>query len=155
MTEWWCLHFDPLDKSAKLWSVYCRLTIECNINISKTSRIDSSHEAVQVFASSSIFQARKSRKRQPMLSNKFHNWWGSWNPVAPMTHGPADIGRSRRFLPIWWASRRKFGIFPWQCSESVLECLHVPEHFPEKVLVPIAEIQSPRWIECTVVSGLL
>jgi hypothetical protein len=56
------LHFYPLDELAKLRSVHCGLAKECDIDIPETRCIDSGHEAVQVLASSSIFEARESRE---------------------------------------------------------------------------------------------
>jgi hypothetical protein len=56
------LHFYPLDESAKLRSVHRGLAKECDIDILETRCIDSGHKAVQVLASSSIFEAGESRE---------------------------------------------------------------------------------------------
>ena len=43
--------------------------------------------------------------RQPMISHKFHGWWESRHPVAPITHGPTDIGWLTRFFLGWWVGQ--------------------------------------------------
>ena len=48
--------FYLLDESAKLRSVYRGLAEECDIHILDMRCIDSSHEVVQILASSSIFE---------------------------------------------------------------------------------------------------
>ena len=79
------LHFYPLDESAKLRYVHRRLAKECDINILETRSIDSSHEAVQVLARSSIFEAGKS-----VESNAFHWQWGKAS-VAPAAGGGKEL----------------------------------------------------------------
>ena len=64
------LHSYPLDELAKLRSVNCRLAKECEINIPETRCVDSSHETVQVLASSSIIEVRESGKNNPGT-----RWW--------------------------------------------------------------------------------
>ncbi len=56
------LHFYPLDEPAKLRSVHRGFAKECDTNIPETRCIDSSHEAVQVLAGSSVSKARESRE---------------------------------------------------------------------------------------------
>ena len=51
----------------KLRSVLGGLAKECDINIPKTMCIDSSHKAVQVFASSLIFEAPESKENNASL----------------------------------------------------------------------------------------
>ena len=57
-----CLHFYQIDKTAEFGSVYCELVKKSDINTSETRRIDPGHQAVQVLASSSIFEACESRE---------------------------------------------------------------------------------------------
>ena len=57
-----CLHFCPLDESAKFRGIHCGLEKECDIDILETRCIDSGHEAVQVFASSSVLEECESRE---------------------------------------------------------------------------------------------
>jgi hypothetical protein len=54
------LHFYSLDKPAKLRSVHRRLAKERDIDILEMRSVDSSQKAVQVLASSSIFEAGES-----------------------------------------------------------------------------------------------
>jgi hypothetical protein len=65
-----CLQFYSSDESAKLQSIHRGLGKECDINIPETRRIYPSHEAVQVFARSTIFELDKSRE-----NNAIPRWW--------------------------------------------------------------------------------
>ena len=56
------LHSYAVDESGKMRGVHRGLAEEFDTNIPETRRIDSSHEAVQVLVSSSIFEARESRE---------------------------------------------------------------------------------------------
>ena len=61
------MHVYAVDKSGKLRSVHLGFLEEFDIDIPETRGIDSSHEAVQVHASSSIFKARESRENNSFV----------------------------------------------------------------------------------------
>jgi len=55
----WLLHLHPIDEFAQVWNVEHEFIEECNFDIREMGGINSSHETVQVLASTSISEGER------------------------------------------------------------------------------------------------
>ena len=93
----WGFHFSALNESTELRCVHGGLAKERDINIPEARGIDSSHEAVQVLASSSIFEARESREKNMFL-------W-RWRQVRVFSVGREGMEMERKISKIGYPSQ--------------------------------------------------
>ncbi|SRR6266702_492361 len=64
------------------------------------------------------------RLQQPMILTNFHNSWVNRWGESLLCHGPADVGRRRRFFRYSWASRC------WPRAEAIFRS-HFLRTFPD------------------------